>query len=187
MPRRRQPGPPAAPQGVTRARPVGRVPPGWRSLSATTCSGTAWPAPSVDPIGSADRTLADAAGRRERHDDLNTGLADWTRTRPVDTAVAALARVGVPAAEVLTVPCMFDDPQLAARGYYVTLDHVRDRAAPLPGLADALLLEPSPAPTRAPPTLGQHNAEILAGELGLDAAELAALTDAGVVGDRIPT
>jgi hypothetical protein len=36
------------------------------------------------------------------------------------------------------------------------------------------------------PTLGQHNAAILGGELGLGADELQALARAGVTGDRLP-
>ena len=186
MPRRGNRDPHAAPQGVYPG-PAGGSGPTW--VAVTVSDDAEWHA-LAGAIGRpdwlADRTLADAAGRRERHDDLDVGLADWTRTRPVDTAVAALTRVGVPAAEVLTVPCMFDDPQLAARGYYVTLDHVATGPRRYPGWPMRFSSNPVQH-RRGAPTLGQHNAEILAGELGLDAAELAALTDAGVVGDRIPT
>jgi crotonobetainyl-CoA:carnitine CoA-transferase CaiB-like acyl-CoA transferase len=35
------------------------------------------------------------------------------------------------------------------------------------------------------PVLGQHNDEVLVGELGVDAAEMQRLADAGVIGDRM--
>jgi crotonobetainyl-CoA:carnitine CoA-transferase CaiB-like acyl-CoA transferase len=36
---------------------------------------------------------------------------------------------------------------------------------------------------RAAPTLGQHNADVLGGELGLSDAELGALAAAGIIGE----
>ena len=43
----------------------------------------------------------------------------------------------------------------------------------------------APIPIDAPaPTLGQHNRQVLTGLLGLTDADLARLSDAGVIGDR---
>jgi crotonobetainyl-CoA:carnitine CoA-transferase CaiB-like acyl-CoA transferase len=40
---------------------------------------------------------------------------------------------------------------------------------------------------RAAPALGQHNDEVLAGELGLTAAEMQALRDQAIIGDTMVT
>ena len=136
------------------------------------------------PDWAADPALADPSGRRARHDELDAGLTDWLGTRPVDDAVAALTRAGIPAARVLTVPAMFDDPQLVARGYYVSLDHPRTGRRRYPGWPMRFSTTAGQHRWGAP-TLGQHNDEILTGELGLDSAELASLRAAGVIGDRL--
>ena len=99
--------------------------------------------------------------------------------------MAALVAVGVPAARVLTVPWMFDDPQLSARNYYVPLGHARTGTRRYPGWPVRFSSVPGPH-RRGAPTLGEHNAELLT-ELGVTPAEIAALADAGVIGDELVT
>ena len=136
------------------------------------------------PDWATDPALADAAGRRARHDELDAALTKWVAARLVDEAVADLTRAGIPAARVLTVPAMFDDPQLGARGYYVTLDHPRTGPRRYPGWP--MRFSTSPVQHgRGAPTLGQHNEEVLGGEFGLDPSEIDALRTAGVIGDRL--
>ncbi len=96
-----------------------------------------------------------------------------------------LTALGIPAAQVLAVPRMFDDPQLAARRYYVPLDHGRTGRRRYPGWPMHFSFSAIQQRTGAP-TMGQHNAEILGGELGLSASDLATLARAGVIGDRMP-
>ena len=48
----------------------------------------------------------------------------------------------------------------------------------------AALYSKSKVPLRAAPLLGEHTAEVLAADLGLDAADIAALREAGTVGPR---
>jgi crotonobetainyl-CoA:carnitine CoA-transferase CaiB-like acyl-CoA transferase len=131
-----------------------------------------------------DPTLDDAAGRRARHDALDAGLTAWLATRDAAAAAAALTRVGIPAARVLTVPAMFDDPQLVARGYYVELDHPRTGRRRYPGWPTRFSTT-SLQHRRGAPTLGQHNDEVLGVELGLDEEARDALRAAGVIGDRL--
>ena len=71
------------------------------------------------------------------------------------------------------------DPQLAARGFFVPIDHPDLGATvPYPGPPFRLADEPRP---RHPPRVGEHNAEVYGGALHLSADELAALAGEGVV------
>lgn len=93
--------------------------------------------------------------------------------------VARLDAAGVPCGPINTVPDVFADPQVIHRGM------LRDVPHPLAGSVPQVVcpIRLSEAPLRfehAPPTLGQHTAEVLA-ELGLDEAARAALAAKGVV------
>jgi crotonobetainyl-CoA:carnitine CoA-transferase CaiB-like acyl-CoA transferase len=92
---------------------------------------------------------------------------------------------GVTAATVADAEHVVDDPQLRHDRFWVELEHAEVGAIKQPGLAIRLSQTPATF-RRAAPCLGQHNAEILGGELGLDAAELAELGARGVIADRPP-
>jgi crotonobetainyl-CoA:carnitine CoA-transferase CaiB-like acyl-CoA transferase len=174
----------AAPQGVYPA-PEGERGPEWVAL--TVADDEQWRALAAvvgrdDWLG--DPRLAGAAGRRDAHDELDVGIGAWTRARPVDEAVAPLIAAGIPAARVLSVPWMFDDPQLVARGYYVALDHERTGPRRYPGWPMRFSFAQAQHRFGAP-TLGQHNDEILGGSLGLSDTTLAALGRDGVIGRRL--
>jgi crotonobetainyl-CoA:carnitine CoA-transferase CaiB-like acyl-CoA transferase len=186
VPRLANRDPHVAPQGVYPC-PAGERGPEW--VAITVADDDQWDAFAATlerPDWRADAALADAAGRRGRHDELDAAVAAWTEARPVGETVAALTGAGVPAARVLTVPWMFDDPQLAARGYYVALDHPRTGRRRYPGWPMRFSFSDVQQRFGAP-TLGQHNAAVLGGELGRSADELAALAGAGVIGDRLAT
>ncbi len=183
VPRRANRDPHHAPQGVYPCRPGARGPE-WLALSVTDDEQWRALAPRVGHPGwLTDPDLADPAGRRARHDELDATLRAWAAPLAVDDAVASLTAAGIPAARVLTVPWMFDDPQLGARRYYVPLEHPRSGARRYPGWPVRFSFLPEPH-RRGAPTLGEHNAEVLA-ELGVGPAALGALVDAGVIGDRL--
>jgi benzylsuccinate CoA-transferase BbsE subunit len=72
------------------------------------------------------------------------------------------------------------DPQLAARGYFVELDHPGAGRLRYPG-APYRHAE-TPWAMRGPaPGVGQHNQEVYGGELGLDAKRLRALERDGII------
>lgn len=139
----------------------------------------------------ADASLATAAGRRAAHDVLDEGIAAWTAERSPDEVVAALRPAGVAVAPVLTVPRMYSDSQLVARGYYQELPHARTGTRRYPGWPAQFSFTPALPGGGAEhhrsgsPTLGQHNEEILRDLLGLSADEIGTLEADGIIGTRM--
>jgi formyl-CoA transferase len=127
----------------------------------------------------ADPRFSSAAGRSEHREALNAVLAACFATRPTAEWVELLNEVGVPAGPVYRIDEVFADPGVEHLSMTETVEHpelgelalIRN-AVRLGGVSSALRT-PTPEP-------GQHNAEIL-GELGLPAAEIAALARDGVI------
>lgn len=93
--------------------------------------------------------------------------------------IASLDAAGVPCGAINSVPEVFEDPQVKARGMLQYVPHpsgvqVPQVASPM-RFADARLQQRA-----APPLLGQHSSEVLA-ELGYSAERIAALQARGVV------
>ena len=73
-----------------------------------------------------------------------------------------------------------NDPQFAHRGYFVEREHPAMGTVKFPGAP--FTLESTPwQPGASAPSIGQHNADILSKQLGLDAAQQAQLKSQGVV------
>ena len=75
---------------------------------------------------------------------------------------------------------LFTDPHLIARGFIHQVDHAEVGTKPLLGWPPRM--SGSSVPIVAGPQLGQHTDEVLASELGLDAAAVADLKARGVAG-----
>ena len=108
-------------------------------------------------------------------------LADWCRRRDAFDAARRLRAAGVPAHAVLRPSDLYEDAQLEARGFFVTLDH--PVMGPTPYDGPATIFSRTPQRLRSPaPCLGQHNDEVLTGLLGLSAKEVDELRAAGALG-----
>ena len=110
-------------------------------------------------------------------------LRDWAATRTTSAAVEAMLAAGAIASVIRGPEELAAWPHLQARGMYLPLQHptlgsLADVGAPgFPlkfGAASAGYDAPAPLPR-------QHNREIFEELLGLDAAEFARLSDAGVI------
>jgi crotonobetainyl-CoA:carnitine CoA-transferase CaiB-like acyl-CoA transferase len=136
-----------------------------------------------DPQWAADPDLATLPGRIAAHDLIDEHLTAWAVGRDADEAVEWLCAAGVAAARVLFPHQQDQVEQLAAREYFVRLDH------PVTGSTTynetPMVLERGPRRTvsRPAPTLGQHNREVLT-EMGLTAQEIDRLEAEGVIGTR---
>lgn len=133
--------------------------------------------------------------RVARQREIEDAIAAWTRTRTAEEVEEVLRAAGVPVGRVLNVKDIVENEHTKARGLVEEVWVPRSGAEPEhSGLADAdgwtvkmskvvPVLEGCDAKTRwAGPELGQHNREVLIGELGLAEDEFARLQEEGVIG-----
>jgi len=91
-----------------------------------------------------------------------------------------LKAVGVPCGRINSVADALDDPHTVARDMIETVEHSTIGALKMLGIPFKFS-DTACSVRRAPPTLGQHNDEILKGELGLDEKAIAELRQAKVI------
>ncbi len=97
-----------------------------------------------------------------------------------DAWVAKLKAVGVPCGKINSVAGALDDPHTAARRMVETVEHPTIGALKMLGIPFKFS-DTECSVRRAPPTLGQHTDEVLAQELGMNAAAIAQLRNSKVI------
>jgi crotonobetainyl-CoA:carnitine CoA-transferase CaiB-like acyl-CoA transferase len=177
-------GPVAAPQGVYASRDSED----WVAVAAATEAQWQALAGVLAGAGLADLRarpdLATAAGRRAAHDQLDGLLATWCTARSQEEAVATLLEAGVPAAAIVNPRDIAFNPQLRARAFFEAMVHEVTGQHDLPGLPFRATGHEGGWLRSPPPTLGEHNQEVLGGLLGLDEETLAALAADAIIGSR---
>ncbi|MFG0610011.1 CaiB/BaiF CoA transferase family protein [Delftia sp. WSY_14] len=136
-----------------------------------------------------DERFATNAGRVTHRDALIPLMADLTRGRPTAEWIALLEDKAVPCGPINHIGQAFDDAQVRARGLRVEQERYPGATPPAGETINSVVTTASPlrlsdTPTtlrHAPPALGQHTDEVLRQRLGLDAQQLQALRDQGVV------
>ncbi|GHD49464.1 CoA transferase [Thalassobaculum fulvum] len=130
----------------------------------------------------ADPRFADNVARVRNRAETVALVAGIMKTRTMAEWVEGLEAVGVPCGPVNTIDQVFADPQVRARGMQQQIPDHALTAEPIPTIAYPLKLSDTPASyRRPPPILGQHTDEVLGGELGLSADELAKLRESGAI------
>ena len=117
------------------------------------------------------------------HDVFDEAVAAWTKTLTPSEVVDILTAQGVPAERVLTADRMYDLAQLDVRGFYQELKHPVTGVHRYPGWPFRITPGPVGHHRFPPPTLGQHNDEVLRG-LGLTDNEIDDLRARKVIGER---
>jgi crotonobetainyl-CoA:carnitine CoA-transferase CaiB-like acyl-CoA transferase len=138
-----------------------------------------------DPEWARDPALDTDRGRRAAHDRIDDELARWCASRDARATADALCDAGVPAGHVVDGRDIAQNSQLLHRGYFGLEQHPVTGDHPVPTVPFQLASRRGRDwITRHAPTLGEHNREVLGGELGLSDDELAALEASGLIGTR---
>ena len=117
--------------------------------------------------------------RAQNWDALKLLLQEWAQEQSVMELYQAGQARRVPLAPVSTMADLLASDHLKTRGFFAVIDHPQAGSLRYPGAPYRFSATPW-AIRRPAPLLGQHNAEVF-GEIGLSAAELSALQQAGVV------
>ena len=117
--------------------------------------------------------------RSARAAEVDEIIATWTRQHTKEEAMRIIGAAGVPAGAVFDTLELLNDPSLAERGIMQTVEHPTTGTYKMP--AWPVRFDGSPPRVKPSPLLGQHNAEVLGGWLGISAAEVDALRAEGIV------
>jgi crotonobetainyl-CoA:carnitine CoA-transferase CaiB-like acyl-CoA transferase len=90
-----------------------------------------------------------------------------------------IGAAGVPAGAVFDTVELMADPSLAERGIMQTLEHPTTGSLKMP--AWPVRFDGVTARVKPSPTLGQHNADVLSGWLGMSQGEIAGLKADGIL------
>jgi len=120
--------------------------------------------------------------RHQNRRELIPLIEDVTGKRPAKHWIDALTGAGVPCGLLQTYDQVFNDPHLAARGFFPDAPH--STLGPIKQIGSPMRLSDTPPlMARAGPLLGEHSAQVLS-ELGYSQEEIRRLATDGVI--RIP-
>jgi benzylsuccinate CoA-transferase BbsF subunit len=164
-----------APHGVFPAAGDDR----WVAIAVTSDAAWAALAGLVGPTLSSDARFSSMPSRLEHREALEAALAEWTSARNVEDIERELQALRVPAHRLTTMADAFEDPQLAYREHFVTVEH-----GELGGVVvenSRMRFSATPAHvTSAGPTFGQHTQQVLTDILGVSEEEFVELLAEGV-------
>jgi formyl-CoA transferase len=106
-------------------------------------------------------------------------IEEWTILHSKHDVLAKLNQFNVPCGPILSTKELIEDESLAANEMVVRVAH--PERGDFTTVGCPIKLSDSPVEIERPPLLGEHNEEIYANELGLEAAQLAELKSTGVI------
>lgn len=119
--------------------------------------------------------------RRTQVEHVIDVLEGWTRKHAAGELIERGQRMRLPWAVVHSIRDLKENPQLLERGFFVEVAHPEDGASfSYPGAPYVASRTPWRIWKRAP-LIGEHNEEILVGELGLSPTEITRLRREGII------
>lgn len=119
--------------------------------------------------------------RGERQIELDALIDDWTRTLTIDELDKLMIAHSIPAGRIYRAPEMIADPHFQAREAIIEVETERFGKLKMQGAFPKLSATPSGVRSPAPSIVGQHNAEVYGGLLGLNEAEIEGLKQRGAI------
>lgn len=129
-----------------------------------------------------DERFVDHLARGRNQDELDKLIGDWAAQREPQNIIATLSEAGVISGPINTVAEVVQDPQLQARN--MIADHWDERVqrnVKGPGVVPVLSESPGTIRNGGSARPGQDNDEVYGRLLGLEAEQLAALREQGVL------
>ena len=126
-----------------------------------------------------DPRMATPQSRFLVRDELDAIITEWTMRHTKTEAMEILAGADVPAGALLDISDFANDPAYMEQGIIVEVDHPVRGKVKMPGFAPRM--SANHIEYRPSPGLGEHNAEIYGGVLGLTGEELAELKEKKVI------
>ncbi|XKK41195.1 formyl-CoA transferase [Nocardiopsis sp. ARC36] len=117
--------------------------------------------------------------RLDKLDKMFSLIEEWTSQIPKWDVLAALNAHNIPCGPIMSTREIIDDPTLRANGVITTVDH--PERGPYSTVSSPIRLSDSPVDVVRSPLLGEHNADVYRGELGLSDEDLAELESNGVI------
>ena len=130
-----------------------------------------------DLIG--DERYENGEARRERLDDVNQIIEEWTRQHTKYEVMNILGEAGLIVGACLNAKDIHSDPHLLERGMIVTYKHPDRGTFTMPG--SPIKLSDSSNEVTAPPLLGQHTREVLKEVLNYSDEQVNALEEDAIV------
>lgn len=132
------------------------------------------------PDLAADESLRGILGRREREDELEEAISEWTASLSQGAVEQALATRGLPVYAAIDTYDAQNDEQLAASGHFVRVPHALNGEVVVENSRSRLSRTPAVV-SAAGPAYGQHSEHVLREILGLDEGEIVELAAARVL------
>jgi crotonobetainyl-CoA:carnitine CoA-transferase CaiB-like acyl-CoA transferase len=171
------------PKSALRAVVATNSPLGWIAIAVETAAQWNALARAVDRSDLAIDAAADVATMKARESDMERAVAKAFAARDAAEAVGQLQAAGVPAGRVYAAVDLLTDPQLVHDRFWRRAERrfIGNHVVPH---APYHLDGARPPLKNSSPTLGEHNASVLSGDLGLSDDELRRLADHRIIGTR---
>ncbi len=142
----------------------------WRALTKVV--------PSLAALGGDELDRLDA--RLARREEIDARLAAWCSELTSFESADRLRQAGVPAYAVIRATDFHSDPQLAARGFFIELEHSGFGKSIFDG-AVTIFSETPARPTHAGPLIGEHTFEVMRDILGYSESEISEIAATGAL------